>query len=128
VLGAVQPLGTTSVSEPLFIPPAAAVYVNVMVFPVWLADTFVVGVVGVPAPSTASGGWSATRCATHGVDVEIVAVLLPVAPAVARVPSAPVAMALLAGELPEEIEYCWVSDWPAFCVRVGDGPDWPCAP
>ena len=78
--------------------------------PVWLAETFVVGVVSVPAPSAASGGISATMCATQGVDVEIVAVLLPVAPAVASVPSAPVARALLAGELPDEIAYSWVRD------------------
>ena len=32
-------------------PPAAAVYVKVIVRPVWLAETFVVGVVSVPAPS-----------------------------------------------------------------------------
>ena len=79
MLGAVQPLGTTRVSEPLFIPPAAAVYVNVIVLPVWLAETFVVAVVSVPAPSTASGGMSATRWATQGVEVESVAVLFPVA-------------------------------------------------
>jgi hypothetical protein len=68
VLGAVQPAGTTRVMEPFCMPPAAAVYVNVIVFPVWLADTFVVGAVKVPAPSAASGGMSATRWATHGVE------------------------------------------------------------
>src|SRR5438552_8525570 len=31
--GALQPLGTTSVTDPFFIPPVAAVYVNVIVRP-----------------------------------------------------------------------------------------------
>ena len=51
--GALQPLGTSSVTVPLEIPPAAAVYVNVIVRPVWLAETLVVGVVSVPEPSGA---------------------------------------------------------------------------
>ena len=52
--GAFQPLGTTSVTEPFEIPPAAAVYVNVSVFPVEANGTEVVGVVIVPAPSAAT--------------------------------------------------------------------------
>ena len=128
MLGAVQPLGTTRVSEPLFIPPPVAVYVNVIVLPVWLAETLVVAVVSVPAPSTANGGWSATRCATQGVEVESVAVLFPVAAALAWVPSAPVARALLAGALPDAIVYSCVIPWAASCVAVTAGPDWPCTP
>src|SRR5207245_296161 len=54
VLGASQPLGTATVTVPLFRPPVAAVYVNVMVFPLELAETLVVGVVRVPLPSAAS--------------------------------------------------------------------------
>src|SRR5438309_2254701 len=53
VEGALQPLGTTSVTEPLESPPVAAVYVKVIVRPVWLAETAVVGVVSVPVPSAA---------------------------------------------------------------------------
>src|SRR5262245_43533202 len=51
--GAVQPAGTASVTEPFDIPPAAAVYVNVTVRPVWPAETLLVPVVRVPAPSAA---------------------------------------------------------------------------
>src|SRR5205085_4569759 len=51
--GAVHPLGTTSVTDPPLTPPVAAVYVNVIVRPVWLADTVVVPVVSVPVPSAA---------------------------------------------------------------------------
>jgi len=51
--GALQPLGTTSVTLPLEIPPVGAVYVNVIVRPVWLAETALVPVVSVPAPSAA---------------------------------------------------------------------------
>jgi hypothetical protein len=53
VEGAVQPAGTTSVTLPFEIPPAAAVYVNVIVRPVWLAETLLVPVVSVPLPSGA---------------------------------------------------------------------------
>jgi hypothetical protein len=41
------------VTVPFDIPPAAAVYVNVIVRPVWPAETLVVGVVRVPEPSAA---------------------------------------------------------------------------
>ena len=51
--GALQPAGTTRVTEPFEMPPAGAVYVKVSVLPVWLADTPVVGVVSVPEPSAA---------------------------------------------------------------------------
>ena len=40
-------------TEPLKMPPAAAVYVNVMVLPVEPAEKLVVGVVKVPVPSSA---------------------------------------------------------------------------
>ena len=53
VEGALQPAGTASVTEPLEMPPTAAVYVNVIVRPVWLAETFDVPVVSVPEPSAA---------------------------------------------------------------------------
>ena len=53
VEGAVQPLGTVSVTAPFESPPVAAVYVNVIVRPVWLAETVLVGVVSVPEPSAA---------------------------------------------------------------------------
>jgi hypothetical protein len=52
--GALQPLGTSSVTEPPEMPPAAAVYVNVIVFPLEPFATFDVGVVSVPVPSAAS--------------------------------------------------------------------------
>ena len=83
VEGAVHPLGTTSVSVPFCMPPAAAVYVKVIVRPVWFAETFVVGVVSVPEPSADSGGINATRWATQFAAAVTVAVLLPVAPALA---------------------------------------------
>ena len=51
--GALQPLGTTSVTLPFEIPPVAAVYVKVIVRPVWLAETLLVPVVIVPEPSAA---------------------------------------------------------------------------
>ncbi len=38
---------------PFEIPPVAAVYVKVTVWPVWLADTALVPVVSVPEPSAA---------------------------------------------------------------------------
>ena len=53
VEGALQPLGTTTVTEPLESPPVAAVYVNVSVLPFDEADTFDVDVVSVPEPSAA---------------------------------------------------------------------------
>ena len=53
VEGALQPAGTTQVTEPFEIPPVGAVYVNVIVRPAWDAETLVVGVVTVPEPSTA---------------------------------------------------------------------------
>jgi hypothetical protein len=53
VEGELQPVGTTSVTEPLEMPPVAAVYVKVIVFPVELRTTVVVGVVNVPEPSAA---------------------------------------------------------------------------
>ena len=51
--GAVQPVGTTSVTVPFESPPVAAVYVNVIVRPVWLAETLLVPLVSVPDPSAA---------------------------------------------------------------------------
>ena len=53
VEGALQPLGTASVTEPLERPPVGAVYVKVIVRPLWLADTLLVPLVIVPAPSAA---------------------------------------------------------------------------
>ena len=53
VLGALQPVGTASVTAPSFRPPVAAVYVKVIVFPVDPAETLVVGVVRVPVPFAA---------------------------------------------------------------------------
>ena len=53
VEGALQPLGTTSVTLPFEIPPAAAVYVNVIVLPVWPAETLLVPLDIVPDPSAA---------------------------------------------------------------------------
>jgi hypothetical protein len=53
VEGALQPLGTTRVTVPFEIPPVAAVYVNVIVRPVWLAETALVPDVSVPEPSAA---------------------------------------------------------------------------
>src|SRR5205085_5219596 len=52
--GALHPLGTSSVTEPPEMPPTAAVYVKVMVFPVEPFATFDVPVVSVPVPSAAS--------------------------------------------------------------------------
>jgi hypothetical protein len=49
--GAVHPTGTATVTAPLFMPPVAAVYVKVIVFPVEVAKTDDVGVVNVPEPS-----------------------------------------------------------------------------
>src|SRR5438128_476090 len=54
VLGALHPDGTPTDTAPLVMSPPVAVYVKVTVFPVELADTFVVGVVRVPVPSAAS--------------------------------------------------------------------------
>ena len=51
--GAVQPLGTVTVTAPLEMPPAGAVYVNVIVRPVWLAETRLIDAEIVPAPSAA---------------------------------------------------------------------------
>jgi hypothetical protein len=51
--GADHPAGTTNVTAPLLNPPAAAVYVNVIVFPAEPADTLDVGVVNVPDPFAA---------------------------------------------------------------------------
>jgi len=51
--GALQPLGTTSVTLPLEIPPVGAVYVKVIVRPVAPAETTVVDGESVPAPSAA---------------------------------------------------------------------------
>ena len=53
VEGALQPLGTTSVTVPFEMPPAGAVYVHVIVRPVWLADTLLVPLAIVPDPSAA---------------------------------------------------------------------------
>jgi len=51
VEGALQPLGTTTVTLPLASPPVAAVYVNVIVFAVDEVLTEPVAVVSVPDPS-----------------------------------------------------------------------------
>jgi hypothetical protein len=51
--GALQPAGTTVVTEPLEMPPVAAVYVKVIVRPVAALFTEPVGVVNVPDPSAA---------------------------------------------------------------------------
>ncbi len=51
--GALQPLGTASVTVPLDVPPVAAVYVKVIVFPVEALFTAPVPVVKVPEPSAA---------------------------------------------------------------------------
>src|SRR4029077_11879889 len=51
--GALQPAGTTRGTEPLWMPPVAAVYVKVIVRPVCDALTTEVGVVSVPVPSAA---------------------------------------------------------------------------
>ena len=51
-VGAGQPAGTVSVTEPFEMPPAAALYVKTIVFVDPLA-TFAVGVVIVPEPSAA---------------------------------------------------------------------------
>src|ERR671930_529957 len=49
--GALQPLGTASVTEPFEIPPVAAVYVKVIVRPVCEADTLLMELDIVPEPS-----------------------------------------------------------------------------
>ena len=49
--GALQPLGTTSVTEPPETPPVGAVYVKVIVRPVALPETAVVDGKSVPPPS-----------------------------------------------------------------------------
>ncbi len=51
VVGAVQPAGTTMSTSPLPVPPVAAVYVKLIVWPVAPLATFDVGVVSVPEPS-----------------------------------------------------------------------------
>ena len=51
--GALQPLGTATVTAPLEMPPAGAVYVKVMVRPLWLAETALIDADMVPAPSAA---------------------------------------------------------------------------
>ena len=51
--GGLQPLGTSSVTEPFEMPPFAAVYVKVIVRPVWPAETLLVPLVSVPEPSAA---------------------------------------------------------------------------
>ena len=53
VEGALQPLGIASVTEPFEIPPAGAVYVNVIVRPVCEAETTLIDAPIVPAPSAA---------------------------------------------------------------------------
>jgi hypothetical protein len=53
VEGALQPLGTASVTLPFARPPVAAVYVNVIVLPVDDVFTEPVGVASVPDPSDA---------------------------------------------------------------------------
>src|ERR671935_1840053 len=51
--GAVHAAGTSRVTRPPDTPPVAAVYVKVIVRPVWLADTAVGEAVIVPLPSAA---------------------------------------------------------------------------
>jgi hypothetical protein len=53
VEGALQPLGTASVTEPLEMPPVGAVYVKVIVRPVCDADTALIDGDMVPDPSAA---------------------------------------------------------------------------
>ncbi len=53
VVGAVQPAGTVRSTSPLLMPPAAAVYVKVIVWPPAPLATLAVGVVRVPVPSAA---------------------------------------------------------------------------
>ena len=113
---------------PFCIPPLAAVYVKVIVRPVWDAETVEVELVSVPAPSTASGGINATRWATQGVDAEMVAVVFPVAPTADWIPSAPTPRALLVGALPDVMLYSSVRPWPASWLAVTVGPDWPWTP
>ena len=51
--GALQPLGIASVTEPLEMPPAGAVYVKVIVRSVCDAETALIEAPIVPAPSAA---------------------------------------------------------------------------
>jgi hypothetical protein len=51
--GALQPAGTATLTDPLEMPPAGAVYVQVIVRPVWLAETLLVPLAMVPEPSAA---------------------------------------------------------------------------
>lgn len=71
--GAVQPLGTATETSPLGLPKDAAVYVNTTVLRVELADTFVVVVAIVPAPSEAAVKFAV---AEHVVSADAV-VLVP---------------------------------------------------
>src|ERR671936_642714 len=65
VLGADHPAGTSTVTEPLELPPVAAVKVKTTVFPVEPFATEFVGVVTVPEPS-------AERMVTLGEDARSV--------------------------------------------------------
>ena len=51
--GGVQPDGTTTVTEPVSIPPVAGVYVSVTTRPVWPAETTEIEATSVPEPSAA---------------------------------------------------------------------------
>ena len=51
--GALQPVGTTTVTLPFELPPAAAVYVKVIVLPTEPMATALVPDVSVPEPSAA---------------------------------------------------------------------------
>ena len=53
MLGAFQAAGTTTVTAPALVPPAAAVYVNVSVFPADAKPTVDGAPVSVPEPSGA---------------------------------------------------------------------------
>src|SRR5205807_10235912 len=70
------------------------------------------------------GGISATRCATQLPAAATVAVLLPLAPALAWIPSAPVERDRLAGMLVERTVYSWVKPCPASWVAL----TFPCPP
>ena len=53
VEGALQPAGAATVTDPLEMPPAGAVYVKVIVLPVDPTATALVSAASVPAPSAA---------------------------------------------------------------------------
>ena len=75
-----------------------------------LAATFDGAMVIVPAPSALSVGTRVMRSALHGRAIEIVAVLVPVAPNAAWFPSEPVTVTRLASVPFAEVRvYCWAT-------------------